>query len=45
MKTNSIRVMTVLAAMTMLMTSCDDGGYLVIPIWVVVLIIVCFFCR
>ena len=45
MKTNRIQVMSVLSVLTMLMTSCDDGGFVVIPMWVVILIIVCFFCH
>jgi len=47
MKTNSLKIMTILSAMTMLMTSCDDcgTGYMVIPMWIVILVLVCFFCH
>lgn len=43
MKTNSIRIMAILSALTMLMTSCDgDGGYVVLPMWAVIIIVICF---
>jgi hypothetical protein len=45
MRLNQIRVMAILGVVSMLMTSCDGGSYMVIPMWVVVLVLVCFVCR
>ena len=42
MKKNKIKIGLLCLALLPLLTSCGDGGYVVVPIWVVAMILACF---
>ena len=42
MKKNKIKIGLLCFALLPLLTSCGDGGYVVVPIWVVAMILACF---